>query len=270
MNCTDFQSNSLMWQRKHWANRGSALVRPEMNVFFAETKEPGLNYEELIRYISAEERIRAEKFRFDDDRNTFIASHAILRLILSKKLGINPRDILFDKDANTKPVLHNSELGFNVTHTRDAFALAVSDSGYVGIDIEEVNRKVDFKSIIDSHFSRREQDFITEKENETAERFFLLWTRKEALLKAFGVGVTTDLKSFNVYNGEDINRVRSSDSLNYSIRCENHFIYSKQIADYFLSIAVPVKSKIVLHKLNSEAIKSYLNYSEARTITDEA
>jgi len=253
MKCSDFPFNSGLGQYNRGRSNQSDLVadRPGLEVYFSRTTYNSPRFTELKKYISEEERSRADLFHFDEDRNSYVSSHAMLRIVLSRKLGKEPGDILFVRDEHDKPCLNGDNLQFNITHTRNAFAFAVSAYNYVGIDMEKVDRKVDYTSIIRNYFSKGDQEFITGSESEIAERFFLLWTRKEALLKALGVGIVTDLKQFSLYTDEENAIVNSLDSFNFGIECENHFIYSCKVEDYLLSIAVPQENNIILNRITN-------------------
>ena len=232
----------------------------EAEVYFTETKDIRSRYPELKNFTTRWEQLKGDKFYFDEDRETYIACHALLRLILSKKLTINPLDISFINERNTKPGLIGNPIYFNITHTREALALAISRDHYVGIDLENSNRSIDFASVIESFFSKKESEFILESKDDSSDRFFLIWTRKEALLKALGTGIITDLTHIEVSDHKNIINRKSIDNLVGDSVFNEHFIYSGKILNFFLSVALPQRAEIIINKINGENINSFLDY----------
>lgn len=230
----------------------------EVEVFYAKTKELSSGYTDFRNYVTHDEKMRANKFHFDEDRETYLSCHALLRLILSRKLNKKPSEISFINEINNKPGLMGGNMYFNITHTREAFAFAISKYFYVGIDLEKVNRNVDFTSIIETYFSNHEREYILESKTEARNRFFLLWTRKEALLKALGIGIISDLPLIEVSGERNIINKKLFDRLVSYPASSEHFIYSKRVSEYYLSIAIPQKAEIVLNHINTENLSFYL------------
>ena len=230
----------------------------EAEVYFTQTKDIRSRYPELKNYITKWEQLRADKFYFDEDRETYIACHALLRLILSKKLNKNPLEISFIYERNAKPGLMGNPLYFNITHTREAFAFAISWYYYVGMDLENSNRTIDFASVIESFFSKKESEFILESKDDSSDRFFLIWTRKEALLKAIGTGIMIDLAQIDVSGHKNFINKKSFDNLLSDSYFKEHFIYSEKVLNYFLSVALPERSVIIMNQINGENIESLL------------
>jgi len=232
--------------------------KSNVEIFYAKTKDMLSVYPYLRSFISSDELMRAERFHFNEDRETYISCHATLRLVISKKLNTRPQEVLFNIDSHKKPGLIGNPLSFNITHTKDSFAFAVSDHSYIGIDLEKVRRDFDFISIIETFFSKNEIRYILESKHEAIIRFFLLWTRKEALVKALGPGIIADLTQMEVFQQNNLIDKNLFDNLcNYSISNEN-FIYSTEISDYYLSIAMPQKTDIILKHINEENLDSFL------------
>lgn len=93
-----------------------------------------------------------------------------------------------------KPFIPNSEIYFNLSNTKGVVAVAISNQP-VGIDIEKIRKP---KPLIYKRvFCQQEIDFIS-----SAEDFTHLWTRKEAVVKLFGGGISMGLKEFSVLQDE--------------------------------------------------------------------
>ena len=236
-------------------NSGSGKV----DLFYAETKELSASYSYLKNYVSKDEHARAGRFHSDKDRETYTTCHAALRLILSKCLKVKPLEIQYKYGINNKPGIAGDPIHFNITHTRESFALAVSSDFYVGIDLEVINRDIDIYSIAKSFFSKKECEYIRKTEIGAKNRFFLLWTRKEALLKALGTGMINNLSEIDVSGRDNLMNLKSFDDIVVDYAFHNLYIYSKKIRNNWLSLAIPRKNAINLYHLNYENIISYLD-----------
>jgi 4'-phosphopantetheinyl transferase len=221
---------------------GFKPAKPEIH--YAETKNLAFLLPKLKNYLSDDEQIKANRIRSEQDRETYISCHSILRLLISKKLNSKPEGIYFIIGANNKPGLPGNLLFFNISHTKNAFAIAFSRDYHVGIDLEEVRKSIDISTIVETYFSKKERSFIFSSDEKEEERFLLLWTRKEALLKAIGTGIIDDLTQIEVSEPENlVNRKLFSD---IALDCDLHdqFVYSKKLRNAYLSIAIPYQSEI--------------------------
>lgn len=220
----------------------------DVEVYFAKTKDFSSEYSLITNFISIEDKLKAERLHLDEDRYTYLFCHTLLRLVLSKRLDIDPKEISIVYDKNNKPFLKGNPLFFNISHSREAFAFAISQHSRVGIDLEKVNKDIDFVSVTKRFFCSQESEFILETPGDSINRFFLLWTRKEALLKALGTGIITNFSRIEVLKQKNIlDRKLFDNMIDDSLFCD-YFIYSKKISDYYLSIAASQKSKIIIHQ----------------------
>jgi 4'-phosphopantetheinyl transferase len=108
----------------------------------------------------------------------------------------------FNRNAQGKPFLEDGELDFNVSHSRDRLLIAVTAGRAVGVDIEFRRDGLNMKSIAKRWFAPEEQTFLKSIEN-PADGFFEVWAKKEAYVKALGVGIYKDLNTFAVPVGEN-------------------------------------------------------------------
>jgi 4'-phosphopantetheinyl transferase len=154
-----------------------------------------------LEILDQDERIRADRFRFERDRREFIAAHALLRSILAFHLGWPAALWQFDTGAFGKPKLAGKfgvpEIDFNLSHTRGLVAAAVISGGVIGVDVEQIDSaKADF-DVAQTYFAPPEVEILRQApQPEQAICFFRLWTLKEAYLKATGSGLGTPLDSF--------------------------------------------------------------------------
>jgi 4'-phosphopantetheinyl transferase len=154
----------------------------------------------LARTLSSDEIERAERFRFERDRDHYIAARGALRAILGRYLNLDPASLAFTYGAQGKPSLPgDAELGFNLSHSEALALVAVSAGRPVGVDLEAVRA---FEKLVDvpAHiFSPRElAEFKRLGPSEQPRAFFNAWTRKEAIVKATGLGFSTDVAEVEV------------------------------------------------------------------------
>jgi 4'-phosphopantetheinyl transferase len=152
--------------------------------------------------LAPDERERARLFLDDLARDRFVAGRAVLREHLGRRLGIEPGAVRFAYNEHGKPLLHPrhgaGRLAFNVSHAGDLLALAFHDAP-VGIDIEAEHAVAYADEIVARFFSpreRREYDAIPPQQRPRA--FLAWWTRKEAFVKALGIGLDRPLAEFDV------------------------------------------------------------------------
>lgn len=155
--------------------------------------------------LDPKERIRFTRFRFDHDRFRFAAAHANMRRILGAYLLRPPESLGFRNSTFGKPELAGSgegaasapSLHFNLSHTKSIALLALSQDTEVGIDVEDLHAIE--PEVAESHFSARELSDLASLDGDGWLRgFYHCWTRKEAILKAEGVGLNIPLDAFDV------------------------------------------------------------------------
>ena len=158
----------------------------------------------FYEYLSDHEKSRAESFRQECDYRCFVSVHALLRIELSKLLGTKAKSIRIGQSEYGKPFISDMDLPFSLSRTKNLFAFVVGRSNqFLGIDIEQIKPDIDFISISRNYFSIKEQQLILSFNNIADQKrtFFEIWTRKEALLKAIGVGINTELSKVQVLEG---------------------------------------------------------------------
>ncbi|MEA2626058.1 MAG: 4-phosphopantetheinyl transferase [Candidatus Binatota bacterium] len=144
--------------------------------------------------LAPEERARAERFRFAIDRDRYVAARGQLRTILAAYLRRHPERLRFEQGAQGKPALaaedERAGLRFNLAHSDAVAVFAVTRVGAVGVDVELVRADLPFDEMAERFLPPRDCDAIRGLLGTTrAEAFAACWTRKEAYLKASGVGL---------------------------------------------------------------------------------
>jgi 4'-phosphopantetheinyl transferase len=199
-----------------------------------------------LSLLSSSECQTAERFRFDEDKNRYSVGKQALRLLLSKYLSISPEGISIYSQSGGKPFISNpiSSIQFNISHSGYFVLLAMANDA-VGIDIEKMDPGFKFEKLLEDHFSDAEQSFIIRSDS-SIDSFYLLWTRKEALVKAWGTGMQEDLKMISVV---DCNS-NFFEKLGKSWKLESLYIS----ADYVAAVAFSGKLKNTFYFDGSELL----------------
>ncbi|MEO0810246.1 MAG: 4'-phosphopantetheinyl transferase superfamily protein [Pseudomonadota bacterium] len=151
----------------------------------------------LRSLLSDDERMRAEKIKNDAARRNFILARARIRQILARHVCCDASQLQFVYGPNGKPALKNCDLHFNLSHTSGWAVMAVTQDCSVGADIEELRPVT--QDLARRFFSTAEHAALTGLgPSEWTDAFFSIWTAKEAISKALGLGLTLDFSSFDV------------------------------------------------------------------------
>ena len=152
----------------------------------------------FVACLSPAERTRAAAFATAQLSRFAIVSQGLLRHVVSRHAGIAPADIVFGRTAYGKPSVQTraggpSPIAFNLSHSGDFVAIAVGRGGTVGIDIECPRSIAEIDALLDRFFTDGERAAVRDRPApHRMEAFLRLWTRKEAVLKAAGVGLSVD------------------------------------------------------------------------------
>ena len=154
----------------------------------------------LMPLISQERQFCIEKYRFDIDKKLSLCAELLVRLQACKILSIKNEEIIFEKNKYGKPYVKGYQnFQFNISHTRNAIAVAFSNKDIV--DVEKI-KMCDF-NIANRFFDLMEKNFIRKALNKN-KTFFEIWTKKEAYIKCEGKGLSIPLSSFCILD-KDLN-----------------------------------------------------------------
>ncbi|MDA1316148.1 MAG: 4'-phosphopantetheinyl transferase superfamily protein [Acidobacteria bacterium] len=176
------------------------LTTSEVHIWRARLDAPPSAATNFHNLLSADERERAARFRFDKHRRRFTVARGILRTLLGRYLEREPQDLTLGYSDHGKPFLAGTpepDLRFNLSHSHDLALFAFTAGRDIGIDVEQIRPDRSTREIAERFFSRREVEalFALPTEQQTA-GFFRCWTRKEAYIKAKGKGMSIPLNSF--------------------------------------------------------------------------
>lgn len=166
------------------------------------------------------EAARVARKRFARDRQLLTLAYAMHRLWLARTLHCEPADVPLVRDGNGCPQVPGTRLNTSLSHSASAVAIALTGTGVIGVDIEPASRAkglLDLASRICHPNELTALNAMPEPAREAA--LLRLWVRKEALLKALGVGLRWEMSGFEA-TGD-----RPSDVIN-NIEC------NLQLADF--------------------------------------
>ncbi len=156
----------------------------------------------MFDLLSEEERSRARRFRYLADTRRYVLSHVVLRLLLSRYCQRHPASLRFVRGPWGKPLIDSPDvprlLHFNLSHSADFAAIAVSHCSPVGIDIEQISDACDPEDVVRVFTPGEAASLRATPVALRQAAFFRCWTRKEAYLKARGDGLCFDPARFEV------------------------------------------------------------------------
>lgn len=175
-------------------------------LFHLNTSPPRIKH--FYPLLSDDEKERSEKFINFIHRKRFIASHGFMRSTLSRYTGIPAEKLVFKKADNGKPFLaidnNSPAIRFNLSHSHNMALLGVCLENELGVDIEYMERKNDWRGIIKRFFTDVEQTSIFSlADDQQQNAFFKTWTRKEAHMKVTGQGLRLSPTQFTISTPPD-------------------------------------------------------------------
>ncbi len=151
---------------------------------------------EICAALTTSEWMQAERFHHERERERFIATRGLLRLILSKYVDSEPEELEFSTGPFGKPELSSplTALRFNLSHSDDLLLLAVTHGREVGVDLEFMRPEVPFETLADHYFDPDDAwDLRLLAKPDRPWKFYDIWTCTEAKLKAEGTGIAQGL-----------------------------------------------------------------------------
>ena len=181
------------------------------HLYFLAVDKPFLAQQQaLLALLPPEKRARIQGMRFDMDQKLSLYADVLVRCLACRALRVSNDGLVFLQNAFGKPCLMGYPgFHFNISHTRSAIVVALSNRE-IGVDIERVD-KADLR-IARRYFTAAEVDWIEAGGAEADERFYTVWTRKEAYIKWLGRGLSIPLSSVDT-SGETFFSTRQGDYL---------------------------------------------------------
>ncbi len=137
-------------------------------------------------YLDSTEQRLYQKTTNNQKRFTFCVCRFVLKHLIGDLLSTDPLNICFHYTDRGKPYLAENKIQFNISHSGD-YALIGLSKYKIGVDIEIMKEKRNFKLLANTVLSEEEKRWVFE--HDTKQRFYTLWTLKEARLKCDGSGI---------------------------------------------------------------------------------
>jgi 4'-phosphopantetheinyl transferase len=181
------------------------LAAGDVHVWSASLDDPPVPADALWASLSDQERRRAGRWRFERDRRRAVASRGLLRWLLASYLDVEPGAVALRSGARGKPALlvggagrpaavslaDRPRLRFSVAHSEGLVLYALAGDVELGVDVERVRPVPAALAIAAAYFAPGELAALRAADAATRPRAFMLcWTRREACLKAAGVGLS--------------------------------------------------------------------------------
>ena len=161
-----------------------------------------VDLEKLITLVSPERKVKIDRLRQSDKRLQSLFSAVLLRAVLCDRLKIKNTELQFSVTQSGKPMLENRQnLHFSISHTDGLVAVALSDA-FVGIDAEK-EKPINLK-ICERFFTESEQRYVLADSTLGLQRFFEIWTKKEAFAKRLGQSLAKTIGKVDVLNDQTL------------------------------------------------------------------
>lgn len=160
------------------------------------------HYNLLFNIVREKDKII--KIKDNDAKYNTLISKLLLHYYFQKNYNIS--NFKIQRTRYNKPYIKNSNIHFNISHSKDLIVLAVNNSS-IGIDVENIT--IFNYDIIKKFFSIKEEEYINSFSNNEKKKheFFKLWTQKESFIKCIGKGFYHNILDTNmVFNQQKINK----------------------------------------------------------------
>lgn len=148
------------------------------------------SYNEYMMALTESRKRRIHEMKLENEKYASIGAGFLMHSVLGVE---KDEEIAYSPDG--KPYLKSQKCFFNISHGGEYVALAVAD-GDIGIDIEPICAAENIKNIPSKAFTKDEREWLAKHQSD--ESFIMLWTGKEAVLKADGKGFSRDPQSISI------------------------------------------------------------------------
>ena len=175
-----------------------------VHLWLADLRDWRPEIDSFLGLLSEDEVLRLERYKVNEKQDQFLLSRGLLRQLLAGYLQQKPARIQFTTNQAGKPFLVGRPFQFNLSHTGNLACFAITLKDPIGVDIQEVYPISSRDTLIKKYFSEKEQKYLDSLSPASRqEGFFLIWTAKEAYLKAMGKGFTTSPRGISLLPNSD-------------------------------------------------------------------
>lgn len=234
----------------------------DVHVWFCDLLQYADDQGVLAALLSGDEQARAVRFAFDRDRQRYILSHALLRLVLSRYTRKGAAQIRFSTGQHGKPAISgpgavSDDIQFSLSHSGPYALVAVGRGRAVGADVEVLKADVDALKLAQRFFAPGESALMAKRDGEARRHlFYRFWTAKEAYLKGKGVGLSLGLDRFEVLFDGDSSPARVRWTNSGTLDSDWH-IRSLALLDHLAGAVAVEGEEWDLHQFESTAFSLY-------------
>lgn len=145
------------------------------------------DFENYLHWFNDKTITKIKQFKYHKDQVVAFTSELIKYYYLAMFLNKTPSTMHIQYNSYGRPFIANTNIDFNISHSGEYIMLVISDISRVGIDLEIRNIHIDAIELGKIAFSDCEQNIVADN----TDKFFTVWTKKEALIKAYGIGFST-------------------------------------------------------------------------------
>jgi 4'-phosphopantetheinyl transferase len=174
-------------------------MKRRVDVHVADISED-VETERLETLLSPAEVLRLNRFHRHADRRRFAIGRAMIRALLAERLGVPGEQVELRLDERGRPHLLDgySDLVFSISHAGDRVLCALASGLPLGVDVEPVRTIPNASALAARFFHPDETAVLARVPSDAHDRVFLtLWVRKEAYLKAIGIGLAGGLDTYS-------------------------------------------------------------------------
>jgi 4'-phosphopantetheinyl transferase len=165
--------------------------------------QPGAADPRLLELLDDEERIRHAAYLRAGDRDRFLVAHALARILAGAALPADPRTIHYAAEpasrgaARSKPrfagAAADAGLELSISHSAERVVVALSLAVPIGVDVERIGTPLVEQPLVESVLAPAElRELAALPPLQRGSAFYGYWTRKEAVLKASGDGLSVE------------------------------------------------------------------------------
>lgn len=253
--------------------QGLSIQAGEIHIWHADQADFSLTElkTDCLAWLTENERQRFQRYQFDKHRKQLLLGKVLQRVVLSRYVpSMAPASWEFSQNDYGKPAVSKEQnadaIYFNLTHSAERAVLAVARVEDVGVDIEFSNRPRQIEAIAQRYFSEQEcKEILALEESRQQDRFYDLWTLKEAYIKACGMGLAIPLQHFSYVFSEKNKLVIEFDDRRNDSPEDWQLWQLDGGVDYKLALAVRVAAGERIEKISTRQLSAIDQFSERST-----
>ena len=184
------------WWRPH-------LRQGDLVVYHVDLTPANGSESAALAWLDESENERRRRYLGDLPKRQFALCRAALRILLVQRLDCPNRSLRFEEGRRGKPfaLIGDERCGFsfNVSHSGDHGMIAIAPGGRLGVDVEVRRERKAIDQLIEILLTEAERRQMEQMDSDRRiSRFYDLWTAKEALVKANGLGHAIDVSRLNL------------------------------------------------------------------------